>query len=129
MTEEDGKMWSPSSPLNISLACAKYDVCLTQQLGSHLSSPALSDDEQMAAAGCHSSGWTATTLAADKLAGQDLPGELGLAWTSTESKIPELACCVRGDRKAANSQSFAKHVRENSRESLHLLHHAASLIV
>lgn len=105
-----------SFPWNISLAGARCDVCHIQQLGPFLSSPALSDDEQMAAAGWHSSGQTATaklSLAAEKVAGQDLPGDLSLAWTSTENKIPELACSGRGYRKAAGSQSFAKYVRGN----------------
>lgn len=72
-----------SFPWNISLAGARCDVCHTQ-LCPFLSSPALSDDEQVAAAGCHSSGQTATAklaLTAEKVAGQDLPGDLGLAWT------------------------------------------------
>ena len=68
----------------------------------------------IAVACCPSSVLTATTelsLAADKVTGRD--SDLGLAWTTAEKKNPKLACCGREDRKAAESQSFAKDAREH----------------
>lgn len=66
----------------------------------------------------------------EKVAGQHLPGDLGLAWTSTESRIPELACSGKGTERLQKVGASKNTSGRTGRESLQLLlHHAASSII